>query len=87
MPTTTEVSKLDPPKSWGFRVVDGPVRGIEQGMIEPLDDGQRSRVTIALDFETYGIGKLLVPLVVRRTAQRQLPTNMERLKDLLEQGA
>jgi len=65
MQATTQVSALDPPRSWGFRTVDGPVRGIETGTIEPLDDGKRSRVTISLEFETRGIGKLLAPLVVR----------------------
>jgi uncharacterized protein YndB with AHSA1/START domain len=86
-PTTAEVTELNPPKSWGTRVIDGPVRGIEKGTIEPLDGGERSRVTIALDFEAHGIGKLLIPLVVRRQARRQLPRNEQKLKELLERGA
>jgi len=84
---TAEVSELNPPRSWGIRGVDGPVRGNVEGTIEPLDDGERSRVTIALDFEARGIGKLLVPLVVRPTARRQLPRNMRQLKESLERGA
>jgi hypothetical protein len=47
--------------------------GIAKGTIEPLDGGQRSRVTIAFDFEAHRIGKLLVPLVVRRQVRRVLP--------------
>jgi hypothetical protein len=44
-------------------------------------------MTIDLDFEGHGIGKLLVPLVVRRQARMEMPKNQQRLKDLLERGA
>jgi hypothetical protein len=37
-------------------------------------------VTIELDFEGRGLGKLLVPLVVRRQAQQEMPRNMRSLK-------
>jgi uncharacterized protein YndB with AHSA1/START domain len=84
---TSEITEIDPPTSWAVRGVDGPVRGMVKGTVEPLDDGARSRVTIELDFEGHGVGKLLVPLVVRRQAQRQMPTNMEKLKERLESGA
>jgi hypothetical protein len=33
-------------------------------------------VTLNLDFEGHDIGKLLVPLVVRRQAQKELPMNV-----------
>jgi hypothetical protein len=36
--------------------------------IGPLDDGTRSRVTIAFDFEAHAAGRLLVPLVRREGA-------------------
>jgi uncharacterized protein YndB with AHSA1/START domain len=84
---TSEITEIDPPTSWAVRGVDGPVRGIVRGTVESLEDGARSRVTIELDFEGHGVGKLLVPLVVRRQAQRQMPTNMEKLKERLESGA
>jgi hypothetical protein len=67
--------------------VGGGVEAIANGTIAPLDHGRRSRVTIALDFEGRGIGRLLVPLVVRRQARRQLPRNEQRLKELLERPA
>jgi len=41
----------------------------------------------ALEFEGHGIGRLLVPLVVRRQARRQLPKNEQKLKEVLEQGS
>lgn len=82
---TVELTR-DPPRSWTVRGIDGPVRAIVQGTVEPVADGERSRVTIALDFEGHGIGKLLVPLVVRRQAQAEMPRNQERLKERLESG-
>jgi uncharacterized protein YndB with AHSA1/START domain len=84
---TTEITDLDPPRSWRVRGVDGPVRGNVSGTIEPLDDGARSRVTLDLNFEGHGIGKLLVPLVARRQAQKELPRNVQILKERLESAA
>lgn len=84
---TMETTALDPPKRWGVRGIDGPVRGIVNGTVEPLDDGARSRVTIELEFEGHGLGKLLVPLVVRRQAQKEMPRNVRNLKERLEGGA
>jgi uncharacterized protein YndB with AHSA1/START domain len=86
-PMTAEVAELNPPSSWAVRGIDGPVRGNVKGTIEALADGERSRVTIALDFEAHGIGKLLVPLIVRRQARAEMPKNQQRLKELLERGA
>jgi uncharacterized protein YndB with AHSA1/START domain len=83
---TAEIT-VDPPRNWSVRGVDGPVRGNVKGTIEPLEGGARSRVTIELDFEGHGIGKLLVPLVVRRQAQKELPKNAQNLKERLESGA
>lgn len=84
---TVEVSELDPPNGWAVRGVDGPIRGMVQGTIEPLQNGERSRVTIKLDFEGHGIGKLLIPLVVRRQAAAEMPRNQRKLKERLESGA
>jgi len=84
---TTEITSHGPPRTWGGRGIDGPVRGVFSGTVEPLDDAARSRVTIELDFEGHGLGKLLVPLVVRRQAQKEMPRNMQTLKARLEGGA
>jgi hypothetical protein len=73
--------------SWAVRGLDGPVRGNVEGTIAPLEDGACSRVTIQLDLEGHGIGKLLVPLVVRRQAQKELPRNQQKLKERLEASA
>lgn len=83
-PVTTEITEYDPPRRWADRGIDGPIRALVGVTVEPLDEGTRSRVTIVLDFAGHGIGKLLVPLVVRRQAAREMPANMSRLKARLE---
>jgi Polyketide cyclase / dehydrase and lipid transport len=80
----TEITEYGPPLRWADRGVSGPIRAIVAVTVEPVGDNSQSRVTIELDFTGYGIGKLLVPLVVRRQAAREMPENMRRLKQRLE---
>jgi uncharacterized protein YndB with AHSA1/START domain len=86
-PMTMQVAELEPPRHWVIRGLDSPIRGSVDGTVEPVGEGDRSRVTIKLDFEGRGIGKVLVPLVVRRMAAKEMPQNMQRLKQRLESGA
>jgi|SRR5512133_323215 carbon monoxide dehydrogenase subunit G len=81
---TEEITELVPPRSWTVRGVGGPIVAIAKNTIEPLAHGEGSRVTIALDFEGRGIGKLLLPLVIRPQARKQLPGNLQQLKERLE---
>jgi uncharacterized protein YndB with AHSA1/START domain len=81
---TSEITHIDPPTTWGVRGIDGPIRAIVDVTVTSLEDGRRSLVTIKLDFAGHGIGKLLVPLVVRRSARREIPENLSRLKERLE---
>ena len=83
----TTITDYDPPRRWADRGVDGPIRAIVEVLVEPLGDGSQSRVTINLDFTGPGIGQLLVPLLVRRRAAREMPENMRRLKQRLEARA
>jgi polyketide cyclase/dehydrase/lipid transport protein len=80
----TEITEYDPPRRWADRGVSGPIRAIVAVTVESLADSSRSRVTIDLDFTGHGIGKLLVPLIVRRQAASEMPDNMKRLKQRLE---
>ena len=84
--STSEVTTFDPPARWGVRGIDGPIRAIVDVTVEPNAESG-SRATIAVDFEGHGIGKLIVPLVVRRQARKEMPANARRLKERLEQGA
>lgn len=82
-PATSELVRRDPPRSWAVRGNDGPIRAQVDVTVEPLAD-TRSRLTIAVDFEGHGIGKLLVPLVVRRQARAEMPGNIAKLKERVE---
>ena len=83
----TTITDYDPPRRWADRGVHGPIRAIVEVLVEPIADGSQSRVTINLDFTGHGIGRLLVPLLVRRQAAREMPENMRRLKQRLEAAA
>jgi hypothetical protein len=83
-PAVSEVTHIDPPKTWGVRGIDGPIRAIVDLTVEPLT-ADRSQLTISVDFTGHGIGKVLVPLMVRREAAKEMPTNLATLKQRLEQ--
>lgn len=83
---TYEITQHDPPSSFAFRGLDGPLRPIGKGTVEPVGDGSRSRLTVELDFEAHGLaGKLLRPLAIRQ-ARKQIPKDQQRLKERLESG-
>jgi hypothetical protein len=82
-PSTSEVTHINPPETWGVRGIDGPIRAIVDLTVEPLT-ADRSRLTIAVDFTGHGIGKVLVPLMVRREARKEMPSNLGALKRRLE---
>ncbi|ANS68283.1 hypothetical protein SLINC_6059 [Streptomyces lincolnensis] len=86
IPMTMEYTEYDPPHAWALQGVDGPIRGHVHGEIDPIDDGRHSRLTIELDFEGKGIGKVLLPLVVRPQIRKELPHNERTLKERLEHG-
>jgi uncharacterized protein YndB with AHSA1/START domain len=81
---TSEITHVDPPRTWGVRGIDGPVRAVVDVDVVPLDGGRRSRVTIQLDFKGRGAGKLLVVLFVRPSARKEMPANLARLRHRLE---
>jgi hypothetical protein len=54
--------------------------------VEPLAGGTRSRLTLELDFQGRGIGKLVAPMA-RGQAKKQVPADQRRLKQRLEAGA
>jgi hypothetical protein len=82
-PSTAELVHIDPPRTWSVRGIDGPIRAAVDVLVEPVT-GTRSRLTISVDFTGHGIGKILVPLVVRREARKEMPDNIAALKQRLE---
>jgi hypothetical protein len=81
--STSVVTHVDPPASWGVRGTDGPIRAAVDLTVEAISAGS-SRLTISVDFQGHGIGALLVPLVVRRQARWEMPANVSMLKQRLE---
>ncbi len=84
-PSTSELVHIDPPRAWGMRGTGGPIRAAVDVWVEPVT-GSRSRLTISVDFTGHGIGKILVPLMVRREARKEMPANIAALKRLIEEG-
>jgi uncharacterized protein YndB with AHSA1/START domain len=80
---TSVVTHVDPPSTWGVRGIDGPIRATVDLTVVPVDD-TGSRLTIAVDFEGHGIGKILIPLLVRRQARKEMPGNVATLKGRVE---
>jgi hypothetical protein len=70
---TSELTHIDAPR----------IRATVDVTVEPLTDTS-SRLTIAVDFDGHGIGKLLVPLIVRRQAHKEMPANVEALRRRVE---
>jgi hypothetical protein len=84
-PSTSELTHIDPPRTWGVRGIDGPIRATVDVLVEPVTES-RSLLTISVDFVGHGIGKILVPLVVRREARKEMPGNMTALRQRMEAG-
>ena len=82
---TAEITHIDPPRTWGVKGIDGPIRATVNLTVEPVTETS-SRLTIAVDFDGHGIGKLLVPLIVRRQAHKEMPANVSALKRHVETG-
>lgn len=83
-PVTSELTRIDPPRTWGVRGTDGPIRATVDVIVEPVTDS-RSRLTISVDFTGHGIGKILVPRDCRE-ARKEMPENIAALKRLIEEG-
>ncbi len=81
---TIETTEHEPPRRIGFRGLDGPIRVVGTATVSPVDGG--SRVSVELDFEGHGLGKLLLPLV-RSQARKEVPLDQQRLKERLESGS
>ena len=84
-PSTSELTHIDPPRAWGVRGTDGPVRRLSMSWSSRWA-APWSRLTISVDFAGHGIGKILVPLMVRREARKEMPANMAALKQNMEAG-
>lgn len=81
----SEVVEYDPPRRIAARGLNGPIRARVGITIEPIDNGNGSRVIQELELDGYGIGKLFA-ILARRSAPKQISKDQARLKQILEQG-
>jgi uncharacterized protein YndB with AHSA1/START domain len=84
--STSEITQLSPPRTWAIHGIDGPIRADITVTVDPRQEGSRSHVAIQLDFRGYGIGKLIVPVVIPE-ARKEALESVQKLKSRLESGA
>jgi uncharacterized membrane protein len=80
-----EITEHDPPHRASFHGTAGPVRPAGTVTVEPVGKS-RSRMTLELELEGHGIGKVFA-IFARRQAARETPESHEKFKQLLESGA
>jgi uncharacterized membrane protein len=80
-----EITEHQPPRTESFRGTAGPVRPVGTVTVESLGESS-SRMTLELDLEGHGIGKLFA-FFARREAAKELPESHRKFKELLESGA
>ena len=80
---TVEVSEYEPPRRFGLRIVDGPLKVDGAHELEPRGSGTRIHVVAA--GEPTGAARLGGPLV-KRALERELRGHYGRLKRNLEAG-
>jgi uncharacterized protein YndB with AHSA1/START domain len=80
--STSELVHMDPPRTWGVRGLDGPIRAAVDVVVEPITDA-RSRLTVSVGFTGHGIGRIMLPMVTRE-ARKEMPDNVAALKQRLE---
>jgi uncharacterized membrane protein len=83
---TYEITEHDPPHTSSFRGVNGPIRPLGTLTVEPLDDGARSKLTLAFELKGQGLGVLFAPLA-RANARKEIPKSHQRLKEILERNS
>jgi carbon monoxide dehydrogenase subunit G len=81
--STVEFTEYDPPKTLGLKTSGGPIPFRLRQTLEPVGDG--TRVHVHAEGEPGGFFKVAEP-IVGRSAERQMKSDFETLKDLLESG-
>jgi len=52
-PVTSQITSIDPPRTWSVQGIDGPIRAVVNVTVEPVNGDARSRVTIELDLSRW----------------------------------
>jgi uncharacterized membrane protein len=80
-----EITAHESPRTASWRGTAGPVRPVGTVTVDPLGESS-SRVTLELELEGHGLGKLFA-ILARRQAAKQVPESHKKLKARLESGA
>lgn len=80
-----EITRHEPPRKASFRGTAGPVRPVGTVIVEPVGESS-SRMTLELELEGHGLGKLFA-IPARRQAAKEVPESHLKFKELLESGA
>jgi uncharacterized membrane protein len=78
-----EITEHDAPHKTSFRGLNGPIRPRGTLIVEPLDGGARTKLTLEFELTSHGLGALFAPLA-RANARKEIPTSHQRLKEILE---
>jgi uncharacterized membrane protein len=78
-----EITEHDAPRTSSFRGINGPIRPRGTVIVQPLDGGARSKLTLDFELDGKGLGVLLAPLA-RANARKAIPKSHQRLKEILE---
>jgi carbon monoxide dehydrogenase subunit G len=81
--TTVEIVEVAPPDRFALRSAAGPVEFDVRQTVEPTPDG--SRVRIAMEGKARGVLGVAARVAVK-AADKQLKTDLDALKRLLESG-
>ena len=81
MESEVEVTAWEPDRHFALKVVSGPVPYTFEQTLEPTNGG--TKVNIVLEGDPGGLWNLAEPLI-ERAVRRQVQTDFEQLKDILE---
>jgi uncharacterized protein YndB with AHSA1/START domain len=84
MESEVEVTEYDPPRRFALKTIKGPFPFLADHVLEPRDDG--TRLTFHGEAEPGGFFRF-AESVVLRTAERQLKSDFQRMKKILEGDA
>jgi uncharacterized membrane protein len=80
-----EITEHDPPRKISFRGTAGLIRPVGTYTVDPIGESS-SCVNSELDLQGQGIGKLFA-ILARRQAAKQVPVDLKKFKELLENAA
>jgi uncharacterized membrane protein len=79
-----DITEHDPARKVSFRGTAGLIRPVGTYTVDPIGESS-SRMNSELDLNGHGIGKLFAPLALRQAA-KQMPVDLKKFKELLENG-